>query len=673
MSFEIFKRCLQELENIVNNNNNDDNKNHNLCKLFAISYIKIYLNKLTYFIYEKNQFIGDTNIITKALIGNYGNNTFRKVLKIYVFKLFFNLMDRDWEKVGAFNFSHYGIQFTDILTENNEANNDIKEIINETINPNDEKYKEYPLLKYFIYTKYKTKEDFMNSLGPKEQYEKEFPLLFKYLEDKKDGNLKKLQNLPIFNEFTNYMIDYYSFNISREDAKDKELYSETIYREKGFDKKFLNFKKAWKGIKKKAIQYKYHPKMEEKTLEENDKLIYFLNDDSEVGYGMYLVAAYENFIKWQNEFLNYIIENGVNKSNLNLYIENMKNEIPIYEANSNQILLINNFFSSSIFYGFDDLINTFSYRNIFNEDGTTNYKNYNDFKYDISTIEEELAKLILSGKCLFEKDNIRLVIYWGEGFNRGKSDILEKFYKRYKQKDLEEKEKKIILKYMKGKININKNQFFASLQLLIFYLGNNNLNENDTINSIIENAPKYLRIEDHFSEFFREEGKELKANKIMGIFFFFEHLCYQELFNTIQNNYKKDIKEEIKEKISTKLLDNELNFQINIKDLGAALRRFISRYLVGKNQNAIINENAPLIPLLKRPELWEEKLAKLTNLEELISHQLEEFKLTVGQSFQLYEIIKNEDEKEIFDDEAEEEEEEEEDDNYKQKKGNPFI
>ena len=484
-------------------------------------------------------------------------------------------------------------------------------------------------------------------------------------EDKKESNLKKLQYLPNFNEFSNYMIDYYSFKISREDAKTRVLNSEPIFRENGFDRKFDNFKKSWKSIKKKATKYKFHHEMEEKTFENNEKLIYFLTDDKEVGFGMYFSAAYENFISWQNDFLNYIIENGANKSNLNIYIENIKNEVPIYEANTNQIVLINSCFLNSInFNSFDDLINTLSYRNIFNEDRTINYLNYNDFKYDFSSIEEELAKLLLTGKCLFEKDNLKFVIYLGEFFNNGKSDILENFYKKYKQTDLNENEKKLILRYMKKhENNINNNQFFASLQLLIFYLGNNNLKEKETISNIIKDAPEYLNIENIRSEFFEKEGKNLTADKIMSIFFFIEHLCFKDLYNNIPNDYKKDINDDIISKIKDKLLNNKLNDKFTIKELGAAVRRFISRYLVGKKENVDINENTLLINLLKRPELWEEKIASLNNLDELISAQLEEFKLTVGQSLKLYEAINEEDEKEINYQEEDEDDEEEKEEN----------
>ena len=188
-------------------------------------------------------------------------------------------------------------------------------------------------------------------------------------------------------------------------------------------------------------------------------------------------------------------DNGKNKKNLDFYIESMNNKMPVYEANSNQILQINK--------NFEEIINNFSKRNIYNEDGTIDYLKYNEFKYDTSSIEEELAKTFLTGKCLFEPDNLNLIKYWGEGFNTGKSDILEKFYKKYKQIDLNEEEKMQILAFLKAQNNKNDFKlFFGSIQLFIFYLANNNLEEDKPIKYYLNKLPGYLKIEEICNDFF---------------------------------------------------------------------------------------------------------------------------------------------------------------------------
>ena len=82
---------------------------------------------------------------------------------------------------------------------------------------------------------------------------------------------------------------------------------------------------------------------------------------------------------------------------------------------------------------------------------------------------------------------------------------------------------------------------------------------------------------------------------------------------------------------------------IPIKDLGAATRRLISRYLAGKLEVTDIKEDRDLSFELSREELWEEKIGKLEDLMELVSGKIYEFKLTVGQAYEFYNIIGDED------------------------------
>jgi len=676
LSLEIFKQCISFLDEFLNNEyeKNYILKNNNLGKLYAISYIKIYLNKFSTFIYEKEQFIEKIDDIIKVINGTRENDKFKRVLKIYFFKIFYNLMDKNWKNMKEFNFLRIGLDFSDIINNSdndNEKNIINKEIITEEKSPSQGIYKDYPLLKYFNYTKYRTKKDFMKLLEPKEKCQKQYPLLFKYLFDNEISDIKKLRYLKYINDFSNYMIEYYSFKISREEAKYKTLKNEEqdLIYELG-EKKIKNFLISWKKIKSKAVQYKSHKVMNEKELSEKTELIYFLIDTNEEGYGMYLASAYQNFINWQNEFLDFIIKNGFDKENLKFYIDSMKQKINIQDANLNQILLIDECFNDSYYEDFIDLIYTFSRRNIFKKDGTINYLNYNSFEYDILTIENELARLLLPGKCLFaDENNIKFVSFLGEGFNNEKEDVFQQFLKKYRQKDLDENEKKIIIKYFFNNNNIidnynnikNNKQIYGTIQLIILFLLNNNLNEKEKICDI--KFPKHLRLDEKFIQFLEDEGRNFTSDKIMGIFNLFEHFCFNYFYSTLQDEYKEDLSKEINEKIENNLLNNtNLNDIISVRELAAAVRRFISRNLIGNKSEGKINPNNLLLPQLKRPGLWGETIRKLDNLEELISNQLQELNLTVGQSFKFYEKIKIEDEKEILIDE--------EDEYYKYSRGN---
>ena len=656
-SLEIFKECVDYLDSLINNfGQNDEKKNYNLYKLYAISYIKIYISKLAHFVYEKEQYIPNIKEIIDIIKGG-ADNKFRTVLKIYVFKLFYHLTGKNLDNmIATYNLPYKGFDFVDILLNKENDNKYIREIICEENSPTIELYKDFPLLKYFTYAEYRKGRDFIKELGPEEKYKNEYPLLFKYLKEieniENNSNVNKLEYLHNFNEFSNYMIEYYSFKISREEAKEKTLNQEPIFSEQGFKTKFNAFLNAWNKIKSKAVKYKEYPKMDEKNLNEDSELIYFLNDENEQGFGMYLAAAYENFIKWQNEFLEYIINHVTNKDYFNCYLENMKKTIPIQDACSNQIINLNNCFEG-VYDDFEDLLNIYSKRKIFNKDGTINFSNYNLFEYDITSIEEELAYLILPGKCLFEKDINYFVTFWGEGFNGGKSNILQTFCKKHKQTDLVDKEKNTIVEYFRNEENKREfKPFFISIQLIIFYLINNEVNKGATISYIIDKAPEYLKIDESVSDFFNynEDIKKLEVSKILSIFSFFEHLCYNDLCETLQNDYKMNIDDELTEKIKEKLLKgNENNGNITIKDLAVAVRRFISRYLVGRKQKTDIEPKSMLLPQLKRVDLWNEEIWNCKNLDNLISNLIGEFKLTVGQSYNFYEIIKVTDPTDDFD------------------------
>ena len=647
LSFKLFSECVTGLETIINNKDNNNDKNNNLFKLFAISYIKIYLYKLVGFIYEKYQSMTDISEIVKTLCGSDKNSMFRRVLKIYVFKVFYHKMNNNWETFNGYDFPNHGIDFIDIVKEGTEENNIDKEIISEKLPPTSKKYDNYPLLKYFIYTEYMSMETFLKEIKS-DNYKNEYPLLYKYILER-NGEIKQMDFFTNFNDFSNNMIDYYSFNISREDAKKIALEDGEIKKnnEQTFKQKYDAFIFSWNNIKKKCIKYKNH-NMVEKQLSEKENLAFFLNDNKEVGFGMYIASAYEYFINCQNEFLQYIIDKGRNKKNIEFYIEELSKKIPIHKANINQIVSFNTCFSNSSFADFNELVNIFTKRNIY-EKGTINYKNYNTFIYDYSSIEEELSKLLLAGKCLFEPDNLNFVNYWGEGFN-GNSEVLAKFCEKYNQIELTKEEKENISIYLRDQKNVNDFKvFFGGIQLLIFYLTNSATFKNDVaIKDIISSPPSYLRIEEICMNFFNgDKGKKFKVENIMGLFLFMEHYCYDDLSKSLQQAYKQDLTEEQNNKIESKLLREENNGEITLKDLGMAVRRFISRNLFGANNTVDINPKNELLSYLYQPELWEEKISKGGNLKKLISDLLEELKLTVGQSSSFYEKIKRDDDKEI--------------------------
>jgi hypothetical protein len=106
---------------------------------------------------------------------------------------------------------------------------DIKVILSETYPPLPPIYpeQEFPLLKYFMYTEYKI--DFKKSLEQEEDYLNKYPLLNCYLNGPEEQ--KNIKYLPAFNEFTNSMVEKFSYHITREDAKNIEICKSEKYDE----------------------------------------------------------------------------------------------------------------------------------------------------------------------------------------------------------------------------------------------------------------------------------------------------------------------------------------------------------------------------------------------------------------------------------------------------------
>ena len=483
-----------------------------------------------------------------------------------------------------------------------------------------------------------------------------YPIIYKFLKDNENGKeLQILKHVEKYNKFCNFMIDTFSFKKTREEAKIEKLIDQKIIAEKMKLKNNMisEFLKCWKEINKKAIQYKSN-KLDAKELKSDDNLIFFLNDINEIGYGMYMAAGYQYFINLQNDFLNFILEHGKDKPYLKFFFENMQNKIPIYKANNKQILLIYHIFKLSDYKMFSDLVNTFAKRKIYNKDGSINYLNYNELDFDFQSIEEEMAKLILTGKCLFEdEDHLNFVNYWGEGFNGGKSDFLERFEKKYEYKteELTEDEKKNICQYINVSFNIKDpndlKKIYGYIQMLIFYFINNNCNLEEGITKTIKDMEEYIKLNDNnVIGIFNANDNNLKVKKIISIFLFFEHLCFEVFKENLNDEYIEEIDNRIKDKIIDNLVNNENN-KIYLKQLAASIRRFISRYLYRiNNQEEFSPKGKLIIHLKKRIDLWDKDLRNSEKIEKILE-LIKEYDLNVGQGLKLYELIKEEDEKEI--------------------------
>ena len=217
------------------------------------------------------------------------------------------------------------------------------------------------------------------------------------------------------------------------------------------EKLFKNFQKRRKNIYTILSNYDYHGKLPIKDINENDSLTYCLNDNLEDGYGKFIATAYKDFITYQNVFLKPLIENNLNNQYLYSYSNQIKKEIIVQKVRKQEIVSIE--IKNNEFKSFNYLIYIYSYRNCFKENGDVNYLNYKEIKFDMMSIEIELAKILLIEKQLLANEqNQDFIIYEFERFNHNYNLILN-YKEKIKEIKLLSNEEKANLENIIEKVN----------------------------------------------------------------------------------------------------------------------------------------------------------------------------------------------------------------------------
>ena len=552
--------------------------------------------------------------------------------------------------------------------------NNIKEIIINSYEPSLYSQEKYPDIQYYCVSNIYNLDTFTQAFNSLGENKKKYSLINLLINKEGDStknvlNMKYLKNI---NKLINLLIKMYSYKISREDAKKKIFQDELpsivktfnernnikITKEKFIEEYINPFLESWNIIKTGAVQYKCRILRDlergEKPLDiKMDNPLYnFLVDDGDKDGGMFLAAAYENFISWQNQFIDYIISNNNFGGILNSYISQLEIEINVQDAVDSEIINID----ENIYDTLDNFISSYSMRNIFDINGKQiYYKNYNDIIYNYDLIEEELGKLILPGIKKFKNNNIEFITYLFKGFRGQKSSILVDYNIKYKRQELTEEEKDFINKTLKNINNDKKiyNDIFSSLQILMNEILKENYNQNHLIYDIINNIPKYVILNEHLINLINikyvqsENNNSFTVNSLVSIFEYFEDLCWEDIQKYIPLDFQIPIDDEIGIKIYRYLIPNKKGKKkiIDKNILIIALKKLISRYIVGTRQDIDINPESELKFNITKEEFWPQNFIDNDSfdieIEEIFKH-----KIITGQSFNFYTLL-NIDENEI--------------------------
>ena len=558
----------------------------------------------------------------------------------------------------------------------------IKEIVLANYEPSIYNQDIYPDIQYYSISNILDFNTFVNKFESLKENEIKYFLINILI--KKDEDLTqdaiRMKSLENINKITNVLLNIYSFKISREDGKEKNLKKELGYiidtynemnpikinNEEEFINDYVNpFIASWDLVKKQSIQYKCRILREldkgEKPLEMtiDNKLCYFLVDDGDKEGGMFLASAYSHFIEWQNAFIDLIISKNNMNGILSSYVPLLEQEIDVQEANKEDIINIDD----KTFKNLEDLIYHSSMRNIFTSDNKINYKNYNNITYNYEYIEEELGKIILPGIKKFKPNKIKFITYLFEGFRGDNSSILIDYNTKYPPKKLNDDEKEALNDLLKNNNNSKfYNDIFASLQILMNEIVKENYKQDHLIDDIINGLPPYIILNPELVKLFKDahemfmDEKVFTINSLVSIFEYFEALCWKEIKNNILPDYQIELSEENKQYITYYFEKNykEENI-INKKNLTDALRKLISRSIAGSRQEIEIKPEAQLKLYIGKYELWGQEIVEDESFQKesiilfkddiLICHCWNLYNLLGGDYLLDKEINKNKEEK----------------------------
>ena len=570
-------------------------------------------------------------------------------------------------KEGAINFEK---EINDIIVEKIKNKNSInnlkqinlysinleeksdKTIIQEVFPYNKYSEEEFPCLKYFYIYEIPTKKHFIDNFNLKENNKSKYPLINAIINnDKIRKKIKLMKYIPKINKVCNYMINYVSFKYSREEAKAKKVKEEIT--DENFISLLEEFIQIYKEIRPNIKQIDCHDigNSYQEIDEDNVLLSDLCVDSGEMGFGLVLLEIYKEFSVWQNSFINEVIDSD--NIQLNIYKELFNTKIMIQDCEEKQILDLPNFDSkitlkdekSSTLY---EMILGYSHR----KDSVIIY-NYDE-------IEDELAAFILPKLRCF-KQEFRKVVYQYECFIGERSSLILQFLDKYQQRKLTQIEFYAVVSGLLKNQNKNKTNmknFLFSLQLLIDIILDESPNISESLHSILEkkakisykdmilkfleNASENIKKFEHFDEIKEKKNdKYLTVECLINLLEIVELFCWENIRNNLDKKYFENIDDKIKSQFDTifnikKKIQNDI-VMISKHELCSAIRKFLSRYLSGKNDDSINPKNL-LKSYITKAELWPPNLVD-NDIDNDINTIFGNLDIHISQSVKLYDYL----------------------------------
>ena len=126
---------------------------------------------------------------------------------------------------------------------------------------------------------------------------------------------------------------------------------------------------------------------------------------------------------------------------------------------------------------------------------------------------------------------------------------------------------------------------------------------------------------------------------ILKIFEFFEYLCFTQIRNNLNIEYKANIDKNLQTEIYDYYLNNKNGLILVSYNFIDAIRKLISRNLSGKRSENEINENIKLKDYITKEEFWDRDPTSDEQLNNAIEDFFNKFDISVGQRLSLYDCL----------------------------------
>ena len=198
-------------------------------------------------------------------------------------------------------------------------------------------------------------------------------------------------------------------------------------------------------------------------------------------------------------------------------------------------------------------------------------------------------------------------------------------------------EEKSILSNIMEKVDY-KLILFNLQSLFLYFTKKRNIDGNENLLDEINLLPKtIIKIDEDIINSFKSNQFDIKLNKLIDCYEYIEFYNYDKILVNVSKDINNSLTEEQVSKLNKHFSMN--NVLITKNDLGNAVRKFISRFLVSQKFKNI-NWNIFLL-LREKKELWNEKI----NLEENEMQfnkeidELDSINIEIKQSIDFYEKL----------------------------------